>query len=301
MHTPSQMTGEDMRLIDLCTVFPSSDAFWPVAKPSRALPFEVRGRIHQWFGGVFAAADLNRRKAPTRTGIAIRPFEPGDPLGAISRAQLLKTGEVHTRVDSAPGRQRAVIVLHGYSQMTFKAEGQVANKGQLALGVGALIEAVHESLSHTCEIVCIKEAPLGEALAGLHAKLAMAHHSYIISDFLFDPKSRDAATLALHEGVLRSGAKRPFVFVIRDGLEWIENNPLQFEAQKMLPYSAGQSHLPARFSGADYIDNLRAQFERLNSVVASDLSGHLEAVTPASEVEATLEAILTHLQRKPRR
>ncbi len=257
-----------MKLSEICTAFPSNN--WNCPHPAQALPFQVRAKLRTLFGGLFSSTDRARRRAPTRTGIATRPFEAGDPFSALSMPHLIKKGEWETRVDSAPGRQRATIIFHGYEKLLYSSPQSLVNKAQLALGVAAIIEAAHDSLAQPCELIFISENNLPHAIAVHAPKLRRAQYTYIITDLLFDESGIFNSGEKLLAALTNGGIKHPVVAVVRDVYETTQTNPLEKLSVELLPYkNSTNNSLNSLYSGPFYINNLREQFSHLSKTIES--------------------------------
>ena len=301
-----------MKLIDLCTAFPADPAAWPVQCPSKAIDFHLRGRVRTQFGGLIAASDLSRHKASSRLGVSTRPFEPGDALAALSRAHLVRTGEIHTRIDSSPGRQTAGFIFHGYSNMAYTSSPTSPVKGQLGWAAAALVQAVHESLSHNCQFVYLPQTDLVTPMSGLTRQAKRWKHCYVITDLLHNPSSAEASIADLIEGLLAAGFWQPSILAVRDVLEWVENNPLSTQKEQLLSPRVSQQgavSLPVSmemerstravyFSGSEYLTNLVAQKEFAEKQIADTLQGTVHWLSPNTLIEKFLSGILDNLMRK---
>lgn len=239
--------------------------------PARALNTSLRVRVRRSFGGILAAADMARVKSPQRLGISLRPYEVGDPMRTMSRAHLLKTGELMTRTDFSPGRQNCGVIFHGYENQEFKGLESLANKGQVGLSVAALIQTFHEYLSHSFDFVCLEDKDLGKALKLLSRRSSSWDYTYVISDFLFDSSSPTASADAFYEGMVSMGFKRGAAFVVRDPLEALWNNRLFDRSASLIPYmmdspndslEEGADYL---YSGREYGRHLKEQLDDFSS------------------------------------
>ncbi|KAB8033766.1 hypothetical protein [Fluviispira multicolorata] len=251
-----------MNFENICSVFPSEEKYWPCQHPSRALPFYIRAHLRNLFGGVFSANDLNKRNLPSRLGITIKPFEKGDPISSISKNHFIKTQNLLTRVDYGHGRQRVVVLFHCYENMLYHSEKTTINKGQLAIGITAILEEAHRSLAHSYDIFAVKEKDLF-AGALLHNKsLRVADHIYIVTDLLYDSTEPFAAAENSLKLINYLHLKQCVFFITRDPLEYpiINNDSSQIE--ELIPWEnkdiSKNSHY---FSGNTYQINSQNQIK----------------------------------------
>lgn len=278
-----------MKLSEICTAFPSNN--WNCPHPAQALPFQVRAKLRALFGGLFSSTDRARRRAPTRTGIATRPFEAGDPFSALSMPHLIKKGEWETRVDSAPGRQRATILFHGYEKLLYSSPHSSINKSQLALGVAAIIEAAHDSLAQPCELIFISDSNLPQAISVHAPKLRRAQFTYIITDLLFDESGIFNSGEHLMAALNNGGIKNPVVAVVRDAYETPQANPLEKLSVELLPYKKTTSNtLSSLYSGPFYLNNLREQFAHLRETIKTT-RGTALLIDTDSELDTLVEQL----------
>jgi hypothetical protein len=287
-----------MRLSDFCTVFPDNPEDWPPAKLSSALPFPLRAKVKARFGSILAASDMARLKAASRLGVALRPFEPGDGLSTLSRSHLLRTGEVLTRVDFAPGRQKAGVIFHGYEDMRFRSSIQQPNKGQIALGVSAFLEAAHGSLSHEFQMLCFKSQELGKNIKELKKTIRGWNFCYIITDLFFDKVGLEASGTQLMNALTEIGVSKPLVFLARDPEEWPQASVPLSQQRLLKPFAVGEED-PFFYSGKEYVENLRLQFKLFNESLKT-IGGEAHIVTQSTTAHEIVELLLLNLTRKLR-
>ena len=280
-----------MRLFDLCTSFDASQNSWAHPNPARALPFDLRAKVRLRFGGIFAASDITRRRSPSRLGVSLRSYERGDPTRTLATHHYLRTGELLTRTDSAPGRQSACIVFHGYETLLFQSADSLGNKGQVALTVAAIIQEMHASVGHVCKIHFSGEKNLPETLVSLQKTIRKSQSVYILTDLLFDPSSRDSASERLAEALFKCQVRHPSLFVIRDPLEWVENNPLVESPTELLTFKGAGAAGSHTYSGNAYLENLVMQMK------VFEQSDTLKSPAQVITGNHTLESVISNLSR----
>jgi hypothetical protein len=225
---------------------------------------DLRAHVRRRFGGLENASDFARIKEPTRLGISLRAYEPGDTLCALSRSHLLRNNELVTRTDHASGRRKVLVVFHGYHNMTFSAPGATANKGQVGLALSALVELFHEGLSQLCRFVVVTDSDLGAAVAALGAKGNRPDEIYVVTDLLFSSASRESATRELVEALVAGGHARAKLMVVRDPHEHPDDNQLTHRSATLIPFLGEDLTLDLRYSGDEYRRNLRRQLDDLH-------------------------------------
>lgn len=247
-----------MQWENICSIFPNSLAQWPVAHASAALPFFIRARIREAFGGVLAASDLNRKTSPQRFGIAVRPFEQGDPISTLSRSHLVKSQQLFTKTDVSQGRQRAIVLMHAYENMLFASQPGGVSKGQLAHGLSAVVQEVHQSLAHAFSVHAIRSANFYEGLQPFMSLLKQAHAVYIITDLLFDTSSVQASCQQVESVLKYTKCKNINFFLVRDVLELASPQNSAQGVVQMFPYGTS-AEKEGNYSDAVYVANLRTQ------------------------------------------
>lgn len=286
-----------MKFGELCTAFPPDPAAWPTARLARALPYHLRARLRALFGGLLASGDIARTRAPAKLGISIRPFQVGDPTSTLARSLLVRTGELYTRTDQAPGRQHACIVVHAYGNMLYRGETAQGNKAQVAISAAAIIAKAHDTLGHAVETVVVMEDSLSDALARLRHRLPRRHHLYLLSDFLFSAEALDATRERLAEAIAELNRAPGALVLVRDPDEWPEGNPLATEQSLLIPLASNESAATAerRFSGPAYVRNLALQREGLSSF-CRERQIDLFSAHAGMDVEPFTEALLRRLE-----
>lgn len=264
---------------------------WQIPHPGRALPLSLRAKLRSNLGSIFAASDVNRLRAPSRLGVSTRDYMVGDPLKSLSLSHLVRHDSFQTRTDLAPGRASACVVFHLSDSMTFSS--QASNKGQLALTLAAIIEVLHEEWMHRFEVVYVRDENFSHGVEKLAPVLRRYQYRYFISDFFYE-KSQAAVlepnfATALH----RHGLIKPCVMVVRDTLEWLENNPLTETNEELEPF--GDEGGPKLFSGAQYAAHLRSQLRFLSDSVLSEVSGTTLIATSDTPFSAVATKLLTFL------
>jgi hypothetical protein len=285
-------------LFDLARLFPGSPQEWDVAHPAKAVVAGIRAHVRRQFGTLQTAADKARVKEPTRLGVALRPYEPGDPLRALSRSHLIRTNELVTRTDYAVGRRTCAILFHAYENMHFQSPDAPANKGQVALALSALVEAVYESLAQTCLFRVVREKNLGDVVAHLGAGAKRPDDLIVVTDLLFWPHAMEASARGLLEGVVRGGFHRVCVFVVRDVFEHPVQNPLAKKSAALLPFASstrgvterGDASLEALYSGASYQENLKSQLDDFRQE-ANRFGVRVHVVTGENSMESVLGVV----------
>lgn len=252
---------------DVAHVFPGTvDAWSALRHPAQALRGEMRIALRRRFGGVTAASDLTRLQSPSRLGVALRPYESGDPFRALSRAHLLRRDEYWIRTDFAEGRQACGILFHGYESMEFRSETASVCKGQTALCGAAMVELAHDALGHSVSFRTTSGAELDDALASWTAGLRKLDFLYVFTDALFDPSSPDAAVEKLRRAIANLPIPRVAVCIVRDPLELPSDTELTLEGYDLAPFREKGEGAPGgelRYSGQEYRRNLERQLNGL--------------------------------------
>ncbi len=277
-------------LFELAKLFPARPEMWDLQKPSKAVAAGIHAHVRRRFGTLQTASDKARVKEPTRLGIALRNYEPGDPLRALSRSHLIRSNELVTRTDFAAGRRSCGIVFHAYENMPFAAADSVANKGQIALAVSALVEAVYESLAQACVFRVARERDLGPVLSALGTSGSRPDELFVITDLLFLSSSREASARSLMEGIVSGGFSRACVFVVRDPLEHPSENKLSKRSAALRPFDAQDLSFDVLYSGEEYQRNLRHQLEHLR-FEARRVGVDAHFVTGRTSLESVLNSV----------
>lgn len=291
-----------MKLEDLAALLPADPALWPEADPSRAFPYDFRATLGTKLAGLFAAADRARPKAALRLGISTRTYEPGDAFKDLSLQHLARLGEYHTRIDNAPGRSTAVIVLHLYSNMTYKSAESAANKGQHALALAGLLSVLHAGALHGVRILKCFEPDLPAFLASWAAECQRARWLWVATDALFRSDRSDGGASLLVESLEASPHRTSSLLVVRDTKELPQTQthlgpqtqrptpPGSLQpSMELQPYSPGGAHptlgeKAARFSGEAYENALAMQLDHIRDLSARHGFGWL-ATSPVQSVE----------------
>lgn len=228
----------------------------------------------------------------------MRPYQPGDRMATISLSHLMRTGDAMTRIDESPGQFSARIFVLCTPSLDFRSERSICTKGQLAMGVAGLIEAIHLRQNQTVRVIYCAREHL-EAQVGFHLGRRMAGTSVsVISDFLDNALESDLQ-------VLKQGAVVGASFYcVRDEVETpTATNPLATRALNLV--SAGRpsgsasttvavnTEPAATFSGPQYLENLKresnhyfkitrqAQCTLRNADESTELSAIIRSVTEA--------------------
>lgn len=279
-----------MQWENICSLFPNSLEQWPVPHASAALPFFIRARIREAFGGVLAASDLNRKTSPQRFGIAVRPFEQGDPISTLSRSHLVKSQQLFTKIDVSQGRQCAVVLLHAYENMLFASKPGGVSKGQLALGLGAVVQETHQSLAHAFSVHAIRSPNFYEGVLPLLGLLKKAHAVYIVSDLLFDSSALHASCRQVEHFLTHLPLKKVNFFVVRDLLEVVSPENSAQGVVQMFPYGSRDEKV-GNYSDALYFENLRAQLEEFTKKM--EMQAHaVRLVTAQDDVNDFIHFLL---------
>ena len=272
-------------------------------KPASVFPFELSRGFKQRIAGLFAANDRTRLRSPNKSGPSTRPYEGGDALKDLSRAHLFRLDELHTRVDSSPGRQRATVVLHLGPNMEFGSGSfsSTANKGQIALAAAGMLQLVHEGASHDVSFLAHFSPSLGDFLSSIEHLLEKSQWLWVVSDVLEVPSqgntfasnqrtspSHGHSNVAPQVKIERDGGAAnllPFLatnmrrkcglILVRDALEL----PLQTTESTALltPFQGRQPRIPNSnkeeanlggnlFSGVTYLQNLTTQLDLLETL-----------------------------------
>jgi hypothetical protein len=284
-----------MNFESICGVFPKDENFWPCPHPSSALPFFIRSYLRQHFGGIFAANDLYKKNAPSRLGVATRPFEIGDPISTISKNHFIKTQELLTRVDYGSGRQRVVVVFHSYPNMTYQSELSAINKGQLANGVTAVLEEAHKSLAHSFQMIKVTNPDLFEGCKLVGKQFQNADYAYFISDLLFDTSDTHAAANRVLEIIKFFHLKKAIFIIARDPMEYPSE---EIEVEELVPWKQNKDSInPFYFSGNTYHKNIHNQISFFNHKMTGN-NNLIRVVYPKETVSNFIDFILKDIFRK---
>ncbi len=280
---------------DFCQNYPENQIDWPLVRPSKVIPLFWRELLFARIGNILAANDRSRAKSSSRLGLSMRPYQPGDRMATISLSHLMRTGETMTRIDESPGQFSARIFVICSPSLDFRSEGSTCTKGQLAMGVAGLIEAIHLRQNQTVRVIYCSREHL-EAQVGFHLGPRMAGSSVsVISDFLDNALESDLQ-------ILKQGAVIGASFYcVRDEVETAAStNPLATRAlnlvsasESVVPNPAATTATPSTFSGAQYLENLikesdhyfkitrQAQCTLRNADESTELSTIIRSVTEA--------------------
>jgi hypothetical protein len=261
-----------MQLGSFCAHYPAEQDIWPRIRPSKALPPRLKEVLFPRLGIVLAAQDRSRNRTATRIGIALRPFQRGDRLSALSLPHLMRTGELMSRIDDAQGQVTARIVIVTEPSLDFRSEEAPCSKGQTLLGIAGVVEAIHTRQNHAVNLLFSSRADLAAQLGALAHKRQPGEALYLLSDFLYGTLEADARALS------QVGYNKGTFFCVRDPLELPgPENPLFNQMMRLTPYSSPQSgplatgsggeDRGARFSGQDYLANLDAELRHYHRVV----------------------------------
>lgn len=262
-----------MLLGSFCGHYPADQTIWPRIKPSRVLPHQLREVLLPRLGNVLASHDRSRNRSAARLGIALRPFQDGDRLSALSWQHLMRTGELMSRIDDAQGQVTARVVVVTEPSLDFRSDDAQCTKGQTLLGVAGVIEAIHNRQNHAVNLLFSSRADLPAHLGSLSQRRRSREVLYLLSDFLYGKLESDARLLE------QSGFSACTFFCVRDPLELPETgNRLFHAALRLMPFGdrgagvegagqAGQQH----FSGTDYLGRLNDELRRYHRVVENGL------------------------------
>ncbi|WP_186643861.1 hypothetical protein [Fluviispira vulneris] len=281
-----------MNFEKICSVFPSEKKYWPCQQPSRALPFYIRAHLRNLFGGVFSANDLNRRNLPSRLGITIKPFEKGDPISAISKNHFIKTQNLLTRTDYGQGRQRVVVLFHCYDNMLYQSEKTLINKGQLAIGITAILEEAHRSLAHSFDIFPIYDNDLFSGALLHNKRLISADYIYIITDLLFDATEPFAAAENALQLINYMHLKQCVFFITRDPLEYPIKDNINSTIEELIPWEKNDSSKSTYyFSGSEYQINSRNQINYFKNK-ALESKSIVQVINPHDNLSEFIQFII---------
>jgi hypothetical protein len=280
---------------DFCQNYSENQSEWPLVRPSKVIPLFWRELLFARIGNILAANDRSRAKSSSRLGLSMRPYQPGDRMATISLSHLMRTGETMTRIDESPGQFSARIFVICTPSLDFRSDGSTCTKGQLAMGVAGLIEAIHLRQNQTVRVIYCSREHL-EAQVGFHLGPRMAGSSVsVISDFLDNALESDLQ-------ILKQGAVIGASFYcVRDEVEAAAStNPLATRALNLVSASAAAgldpaatAAVPSTFSGAQYLENLmkesdhyfkitrQAQCTLRNADESTELSTVIRSVTEA--------------------
>ena len=242
-----------MVLETLAACYPAKD--WAQGTGfARALPRSLRLPLGRVTGGLGAAGDRASPFGPTRLGLAVRPYEPGDPPRTLCVPSYARTQSLLTKVDRAPGRAQVEVVIATGPSMEFSSTS--VHKGQVALAAAALAELGHgRGLRHVR--TGFLQGSLGaQTLAAWERRLRRAHLVYLIADFLPQGEDWRAGTDELTALLLGSPwCSKTVVVVVRDPLEWTDLSPHPLGSPQELRWDDG----PPRYGGPAYLGSLADQ------------------------------------------
>ena len=280
---------------DFCQNYSENQSDWPLVRPSKVIPLFWRELLFARIGNILAANDRSRAKSSSRLGLSMRPYQPGDRMATISLSHLMRTGEAMTRIDESPGQFSARIFVICTPSLDFRSQGSTCTKGQLAMGVAGLIEAIHLRQNQAVRIIYCSREHL-EAQVGFHLGPRMSGSSVsVISDFLDNALESDLQILKQGSVI---GAS---FYCVRDEVETAAStNPLATRALNLVSASAAAgldsaatAAGPSTFSGPQYLENLmkesdhyikitrQAQCTLRNADESTELSAIIRSVTEA--------------------
>ena len=213
-----------MQLEKLSVLFSNEISHWPIANPSKALPFYMKAFIKNSVGKTILSQDVSHKYEPNRMGIWTRQFQTGDPLKTISLSHLIRFNLFITKMEKAPGRENILVLFHRYENMTYLSQNSTSNKGQVANAICAILEQVHLNLGQKFTI---------KTLDGPHffkscQKILHSNHSfdkiYFISDFLFNSNSITSASEELEKTIKYFNIKKNTFIFVRDQSEITTEN-----------------------------------------------------------------------------
>jgi hypothetical protein len=277
-------------LFDLAKLFPENSEQWDLLRPSKAVSAGLRAHVRRRFGVLQTAADMARIKEPTRLGVALRAYESGDPLRALSRTHLVRTNELLTRTDFADGRRSCLVLFHAYENMIFASSESHANKGQISLAVSALVEAIYESLAQACVFRVVREHNIANVVSSVGKSGLRPDDVVVITDLLFSTSSVQASTRALLDSFVQAGFRRACIFVVRDIFEHPVANKLGKQSVALRPFRSEDPNSEPLFSGGEYEQNLVRQIEDLQRE-ARHLGVAVHVVTGHSSLEGILDNV----------
>ena len=274
-----------MKLADFCGNYPSEQENWHNLKLAKALPVHLREILHTKIGSLFAANDLSRAKNSSRLGLALRPFQPGDRIKAISLGHFMRTDEIMTRIDNAQGQLTARIFCITTRSLDYQSEAAACTKGQIMLGVAAVLETLHQRQNHRIRICFCPRDEFAIHLAHAAKSRQGAEAIYVLSDFLNGSLQTDFDNL-LQAGYTALRFSLQF-FCIRDAFERANvSNPLQALWYELTDFAKVQSARKVKlleknhsqvdgensmetghFSGSRYVENLVSEMEGYRSLL----------------------------------
>ncbi len=286
-----------MQFKDFCQNFPTDPQEWPLIQPAKAIPLHWRQTLFARVGGILAASDRSRAKTSSRLGISIRPYQPGDRIATLSLPHLMRTDEMLARVDEAPGQFAARIFVIGTESLQFKSDYANCTKGQVALGMAGLIEAIHLRQNQSVRVIhCTRENLSSQLAFCLHPRLRTASVS-VISDFLDNSLEQDLAAMR------QANLCAPAIYCVRDPIEEpSDSNPLAELALQLVGAASGgssdrgtaggtsNSSASSFFSGQKYLDNLKAENQRYEHA-ARNAQSKFWSLTESSGVIEMLKAV----------
>jgi hypothetical protein len=277
-------------LFDLAKLFPESPNQWDLSRPSKAVSAGLRAHVRRRFGSLQTAADVARIKEPTRLGVALRGYEPGDPLRALSRTHLVRTNELFVRTDYSAGRRSCLVFFHAYENMAFASAGSEANKGQIALAVSAVVEAIYESLAQSCVVRVVRERGIADVISAVGKSGSRPDDVVVVTDMLFLTAATQASTRALLESFVQGGFRRACLFVVRDILEHPSENKLGKQSVALRPFWSEEANAEPLFSGVEYEQNLVRQLEDLHRE-GRKLGVEVHVVTGRTHLESLIDNV----------
>ena len=268
-----------MQLWELCTAFTPDLANLPTLQDlSRALPLAVKVHAKKERGHLHAHCDESPRMTPSRQGVSLRDYEPGDPLKTIDTRAFLKTGSCLTRLQEAQATHEVRLLLHSHQAMAYGSGGVV--KWQLAQALAALIALWHLESGHKVVVRIVEGANPLQNLDRIFSHAPFLTH-YFLTDFLFR-KELSANTLQpenetpeiFGEWVQSRRAQGIKLVVVRDIHEGFRTSkainaaaddlhPFFEAGTRFFPYEqqASDGHPKLTWSGPSYLHRLRSQWQ----------------------------------------
>ncbi|MEY2988638.1 MAG: hypothetical protein RJB13_2159 [Pseudomonadota bacterium] len=260
-----------MKLAELCTAYPENCDAPVVRHPGDAIALAMRLKLRAQRGRLQSALDFHPQKTADRSGLGLRPYLAGDSLRALSARHLLLQDELHTRIDSSPGRFCVSVFVHCYENMEFRSSEALPNKMQTAWGIAGLLEQMHTQHSQKVNVFQLLGKDVSAALLEHKAHIQRSHFCYVVTDLLNMTSSKSAAVESLADALRFLNSRRGMVMVVRDPLEstdWNmseDQNRLSFEPLKSRSFDNEASTSNEYHAGEQYLQNIKSQLNELRS------------------------------------
>ena len=284
-----------MLLKDLAQLFSNQISQWPVASPSKALPFYIKILLKNTWGKKYSSNDFNQKVSPNRFGVFTRNFQLGDPLKTLSRSHLLRLNLFVTKMDISPGRKNILVLFHRYENMTFQSESSLVNKGQMANGVCALLEEVHKSLGQNFRIKTLEGKNFLEECLKFSHFIRRSEKVYFISDFLFQTEKLEASAEEVLNMIKYFNLKNNIFFALRDPLECVdsENQKETYELSPWIQNSSNEKENRSTnlYGDQKYFENIKKQMIGLEENI-QESQNQCKLLTASSSLDEILKLIV---------